>query len=125
MWYNSDQPSAVGDRPLTTDGVTDTCSMCLAFDESEGIMTDERASKPPASRPPTDLREHRRQTERNLVVGGFVLLFVVGGGLIWYFWGLGPALAGWVCMGAGVALFGGLYLVLKLMEWWSNPRDEE
>jgi hypothetical protein len=34
-------------------------------------------------------------------------------------------LAGWVCMGSGVALFGGLYLVLKLMEWWSNPRDED
>jgi len=87
-------------------------------------MTDEHLPKPPAPRPPTNLRKHRRQTERNLAIGALVLLFLVGGGLIWYFYGVGAALAGWVCMGSGVALFGGLYLVLKLMEWWSNPRDE-
>lgn len=75
-------------------------------------------------RPPTDLRQHRQQTERTLVIGGFVLLFLVGGGLIGYFYGLGAALAGWVCLGGGVALFGGLYLALKLLEVWSNPRDE-
>jgi len=79
----------------------------------------------PKSQTPTDLRRHRQQTDRNLVIGALLLLFVVGGGLIWVLWGLGPALAGWTCMGAVMALIGGLYLVLKLMEWWSNPRDEE
>ena len=88
-------------------------------------MTQERRPKPIVTRPPTDLRKHRQQTDRILVIGGFGLLFLVGGALIWYVYGIGAALAGWVCMGGGVALFSGLYLVLKLMEVWSNPRDEE
>ncbi|MBU0492444.1 MAG: hypothetical protein KKA73_18935 [Chloroflexi bacterium] len=82
-------------------------------------------NKPSTSRPPTNLRRHRQQTDRNLVIGALFLLFVVGGGLIWYFWGAGPALAGWVCMGTVVMLIGSLYLILKLMEWWSNPHEDD
>jgi len=88
-------------------------------------MTNQVQSPKPKTKSPTDLRRYRQQTERNLVIGALVLLFVVGGGLIWYFWGTGAALGGWVCMGAVLLLIGGLYLVLKLMEWWSTPRDEE
>ena len=35
-----------------------------------------------------------RSTEGQLVIGFFVLLYVVGGGLIWYFYGVGGATAG-------------------------------
>jgi len=58
-----------------------------------------------------------------LIVGGFGLMFLVGGGLIWHFYGVGAVLMAWFFMGGGVTLFGGLYLILKLMERWT--RDEE
>ncbi len=78
---------------------------------------------PSLLRSSTDLRGYRRQTERHLIIGGFVLMFLVGGALIWHFYGAGAMLMAWFFMGGGVALFGGLYLILKLMERWS--RDEE
>ena len=83
-------------------------------------VTDEPSARSASSRPPTDLRGHRQRTERDLILGGFAILFVVGGGLVWYFYGLEAALASWFCMGGAVALFGGLWLILKLMEIWSG-----
>ena len=88
-------------------------------------MCDEQPSKPSTSQRPTNLREHRRKTERNLVIGGFALLFLVGGALIWWLWGAGAMMTGWLCMGGGVALFGGLYLILKLMEIWSTSHSDQ
>ena len=85
-------------------------------------MTDEPSAGPASSRPPTDLRGHRQRTERDLILGGFAILFVVGGGLVWYLYGLEAALASWVCMGGAVALFGGLWLILKFMEIWITRR---
>ena len=58
-----------------------------------------------------------------MVVGGFVILFVIGGALVWVLYGAGAAVLSWVCLGSGVALFAGLYLVLKLLERWSTPRQ--
>ncbi len=34
-----------------------------------------------------DLREYARQTDRRLIIGALLILFLVGGGLIWYFYG--------------------------------------
>lgn len=72
---------------------------------------------------PASLRGHRQQTERRLIVGGFGLMFLVGGALIWHFYGVGAVLMAWFFLAGGVALFGGLYLILKLMERWT--RNEE
>jgi hypothetical protein len=80
--------------------------------------------EPSPVRPPTDLRKQRRQTERNLVVGGFVLMFVVGGGAIWYLYGVGAMFAGWLCLGGGAGLLALLYGILKLMEIWSSSDRE-
>ena len=75
------------------------------------------------SQDPRSLRGHRQQTERRLIVGGFGLMFLVGGALIWHFYSLGAMLMAWFFLAGGTALFGGLYLILKLMERWT--RDEE
>lgn len=69
---------------------------------------------------PTNRREHRQRTDRTLVIGGFALMFVVGGALVWRFFGLGAMFSSWLCLGGGVVLFGGIYLLLKLMERWAN-----
>ena len=64
-----------------------------------------------------------RSTEGQLVVGFFVLLYVLGGGLIWFFYGMGGALLGWVCMTGGLLFFLLLYAIVSLFGWWAN-RDE-
>ena len=84
-------------------------------------MPDMHPVAPPNSHPPTDLRRHRQRTERRLILGGFVILFVVGGGLVWRLYGAWAALTCVVCLGSGVVLFLGLRLILGLMEAWSNP----
>ena len=64
-----------------------------------------------------------RSTEGQLVVGFFVLLYVLGGGLIWFFYGLGGALLGWFCMTGGLLFFLLLNAIVSLFGWWAN-RDE-
>ncbi len=71
---------------------------------------------------PTDRRRHAAATERNLILGGFGLALLVGGLLIWRFWGAGAAALGLVCMGGILSLFGLLWLVLKLIEMAGRER---
>jgi len=61
-----------------------------------------------------------RSTEGQLVIGFFVILYVVGGGLIWYFYGLGGAIAGWLCITGGLIFFFLLYGLVSLAGWWAN-----
>lgn len=50
-----------------------------------------------------DLRRYARQTNVRLIVGGLLLLFVVGDGLIYIFYGRSAALMGLLCLGLGLA----------------------
>ena len=64
-----------------------------------------------------DLREYSRQTGVRLVLGAFILLFVVGVGLIWVFYGGEAAGMGLTCLLA--ALFP-VILILSIfvaIEW--------
>jgi hypothetical protein len=79
-----------------------------------------------SSKPPSDLRRYESQTTRNLVIGFFGLLFVVGGGLILLFYGPLGLGAGVLCIGAGAALFGLVLLVTYGFGWvadWIERRD--
>ncbi|HEX9839130.1 MAG TPA: hypothetical protein VGA72_07285 [Anaerolineales bacterium] len=64
-----------------------------------------------------DLREYAKQTNVRLVLGAFVLLFVVGVGLIWLIYGEGAAGLGFVCLLA--ALFPVILILLFFVaiEW--------
>ena len=80
--------------------------------------------KPPANRP-TNMRELHRRTERNLIIGGLVILFVIGGGLIWLLYGVDQAIMAELCMGGLLALFGGVYwLILKIMRTINNSDND-
>ncbi len=81
---------------------------------------DEHTPGPPSSHRPVDVRKHQARTERNLIIGALVLAFLVGGGLIWHFYGLGAMVAGWLVLMGGAALGGLIYGLLKLMEIWSR-----
>ena len=88
-------------------------------------MTSQPSEDPPHLQPPTNMRELRRRTDRNLIIGGLVILFVVGGGLIWWLYGVEQALAAELCMGGLLALFGGTFwLILKLLKAVSDSDNE-
>ncbi len=74
---------------------------------------------------PFDPRRHRAQTERRLITAGILILFVVGGGLIYAFYGRGAWLSGLLCMGAGVLLLLLLWGILNLLDWLSKAHDGE
>lgn len=75
---------------------------------------------------PTDLRRYQRDTDRNLLIGFFLLLFGVGGGLILHFYGVGGLATGLSCMAGGAAVAGLVVLVVNGLEWlsrWLDSRD--
>ncbi len=70
-----------------------------------------------------DLRQYARQTNVRLIAGALLLLFIVGDGLIYLIYGVGPALMGLLCLGAGLVPIGLTLLVLWLLGWISRHAD--
>ncbi len=72
-------------------------------------------------KPPTNYRAIQAATQRNLFIGFLIILFVVGLGLIGYFYGNGALLGGLSCILLALGLLGVIALVLvglgKLSEW--------
>jgi hypothetical protein len=64
-----------------------------------------------------DLRDYSKKTDRQLVIGGILLLFLVGGGLIWWFYGTGAAGLGITCLMAGVSV-----VLIILFLFWAIDR---
>lgn len=64
-----------------------------------------------------DLRKYAQQTSVRLIVGGIVVLFIVGDGLIYIFQGPGAALTGLLCLVFGLAPIALIIGALWLLEW--------
>ena len=64
-----------------------------------------------------DLRSYSRQTNARLILGGVLLLFLVGDGLIYLFYGSQAAILGAICMIAGLSPLLLIWLALVLVEW--------
>ena len=64
-----------------------------------------------------DLRNYAKQTNRRLLFGGIVLLFLVGDGLIYLIYGQEAALLGLLCLSAGLAPLLLIWLILLVIEW--------
>ena len=72
------------------------------------------------------MRGHRHATDRNLLLGVFALLFVVGGGLIWLLYGGSAAALGIVCIALGAVLAGLVIFIMLAIGWlsaWLDKRD--
>lgn len=63
-----------------------------------------------------DLRQYARQTTVRLIAGVLILLFTVGIGLIYLFYGEAAALTGILCLGTGLLPVGLIALVLWIMD---------
>jgi len=64
-----------------------------------------------------DLREYAKQTNVRLALGAFILLFVVGVGLIWLIYGEGAAGLGLACLLAAVFPVILILFVFLGIEW--------
>lgn len=64
-----------------------------------------------------DLRRYARQTTIRLIIGAILLIFLVGGGLILYFYGSGALAMGILCFITGLAPVVLIILILTLLEW--------
>jgi hypothetical protein len=64
-----------------------------------------------------DLRKYQRQTTIRLVFAALILLFIVGGGLIYLIYGPGTATTAILCMGALMIPVGLVLLIFWGMDW--------
>jgi hypothetical protein len=72
-----------------------------------------------------DLRRYIRQTNVRLIAGGLTLLFVVGDGLIYLFYGSNAALMGLLCLVAGMLPVGLVAGIILLMDWITRRANHE
>jgi multisubunit Na+/H+ antiporter MnhB subunit len=64
-----------------------------------------------------DLREYTKQTNVRLVLGAFILLFVIGVALIWAFYGERAAGMGLVCLLAALVPVILILFIFVGIEW--------
>jgi len=64
-----------------------------------------------------DLRKYARQTNIRLAIGAILVLFIIGDGLIYLFYGGGAALMGILCLLGGMVPVVLVILVLLLFDW--------
>ena len=64
-----------------------------------------------------DLRKYARQTNIRLAIGAVLVLFIIGDGLIYLFYGGGAALMGILCLLGGMVPVVLVILVLLLFDW--------
>jgi hypothetical protein len=72
-----------------------------------------------------DLRKYASQTSFQLIVGGLLVLFVIGDGLIYLFYGKAAALMGLLCLLGGLIPVILIAFILLLLEWIRKRADHD
>lgn len=70
-----------------------------------------------------DLRKYASQTNIRLILGGILLVFLVGDGLIYLFYGRYAALIGLMCLSIGLMPLVLIWLMLMVLEWITKKAD--
>ena len=70
-----------------------------------------------------DLRKYAGQTSLRLVLGGILLFFIVGIGLIYGFYGVRAAIIGLLCMVLGLAPLVMIWFVLWIIDWLTKRAE--
>ena len=71
-----------------------------------------------------DLRKYASQTNTRLIVGGILLVFLVGDGLIYLIYGRYAALVGLMCLVIGLMPLVLIWLMLVVLEWITKKVDQ-
>jgi len=64
-----------------------------------------------------DLRKYARQTIFRLIAGALVLIFIIGDGMIYFFYGSSAAITGLLCLLGGMVPVVLVVLILLLIDW--------
>ena len=72
-----------------------------------------------------DLRQYARQTNFRLVAGFFLVLFIIGDGLIYLFFGREAAIMGLICLVAGIIPIILILLALWIIDWIVRRNNPE
>ncbi len=72
-----------------------------------------------------DLRDYAKRTNIQLAVGAFVLLFIIGLGLIWLIYGPGAAITGFLCLLGALVPIVLILLVLIGLDWIVKHADSK
>jgi hypothetical protein len=72
-----------------------------------------------------DLRQYARQTNLRLILGFIVLLFIVGDGLIYLFYGRGAAIMGLICLLGGISPVALILAALWIIDWVAKKNNTE
>ena len=72
-----------------------------------------------------DLRKYHRQTNIRALIYFLIILFVLGDGLIWLFYGYQNAIFGALCMLGGLVPIGLVFLILEAMGWIVHRNRDE
>ena len=72
-----------------------------------------------------DLRKYARQTNIRLILGGVFLIFVIGIGLIYLFYGQGAALTGLLCLVVGLIPLFLIWLMFWVLEFITKRARSE
>jgi hypothetical protein len=72
-----------------------------------------------------DLRKYARQTNIRLIVGALLVIFILGDGLIYLFYGSGSALFGLLCILGGLVPIMLIVGFLALAEWVVKRANRE
>jgi len=72
-----------------------------------------------------DLRRYASQTNVRLFLGGLLLLFIVGDGLIYIFYGKGAAIMGLLCLALGLVPLIIIWGMLWGIEWLARKANQE
>ncbi|GAP21131.1 hypothetical protein [Leptolinea tardivitalis] len=65
----------------------------------------------------TDLKKYDSQTVTRLIIGGILILFIIGDGLIYLIYGTGAAGMGLICLLAGMVPILLVMGAIWLMDW--------
>jgi hypothetical protein len=70
-----------------------------------------------------DLRQYARQTSFRLVIGFLLVLFIIGDGLIYLFYGRAAAITGILCILGALAPVILILLALWAIDWIAHRRQ--
>jgi hypothetical protein len=73
----------------------------------------------------SDLRRYASQTSTRLAVGALFILFVVGLGLVWWLYGFGAAMMGFLCLLGALVPIGLIWLFLFGLDILVKRLNEE
>jgi len=72
---------------------------------------------------PRDLRAYAASTTARLIAGGLLLLFAVGGGLVYAIYGTGALFSAVLCIGVGLLPVVLIVLALAILDWFRRGLD--